>query len=112
MELTIQLAASIFYIAFIKGQFVGTPNKYVRLFSYRQEECQPGGCFMELTIQLAIIFIGKQFLLSILEYYMPLMWKILNLMKLAGLKKEVDDEVRHIRDFKLVEWGGQGLFYE
>ena len=22
--------ASIFYIAFIKGQFVGTPNKYVR----------------------------------------------------------------------------------
>ena len=46
---------------------------------------------MELTIQLGIIFMGKQFLLSILEYYMPLMWKILNLMKLAGLKKEVDD---------------------
>ena len=111
--------ASIFYVAFIKGQFVGTPNQYVRLFSYRQEECQPGGCFMELTIQLAIIFMGKQFLLSILEYYMPLMWKILNLMKLAGLKTEVDDESgeevstpQHIRDFKLVEWGGQGLFYE
>merc|ERR1719361_2405753 len=36
-------------------------------------------------------------------------------MKLAGLNKEVDDEVstpQHIRDFKLVEWGGQGLFYE
>ena len=111
--------ASIFYIAFIKGQFVGTPNQYIRLFTYRQEECQPGGCFMELTIQLAIIFMGKQVLLSVLEYYMPLMWKFLNLMKLAGLKKEVDDESgvqlstpQHIKDFKLVEWGGQGLFYE
>ena len=30
--------ASIFYIAFFKGKFVGYPGNYNRLFSYRQEE--------------------------------------------------------------------------
>ena len=30
--------ASIFYIAFFKGKFVGYPGKYNRLFNYRQEE--------------------------------------------------------------------------
>ena len=30
--------ASIFYIAFFKGKFVGYPGKYNRLFGYRQEE--------------------------------------------------------------------------
>jgi len=108
--------SSIFYIAFFKGQYIGTPNEYNRIFGYRQEECSPGGCFMELCIQLAIIFMGKQFLLSIMEYYMPAMWKIFNLIKLAGWDK--DENIKengtpqHIRDFKLVEWGRQGLFYE
>lgn len=30
--------ASIFYIAFFKGKFVGYPGKYIRFFNYRQEE--------------------------------------------------------------------------
>eukprot|EP00092_Neocalanus_flemingeri_P069742 GFUD01085523.1.p1 GENE.GFUD01085523.1~~GFUD01085523.1.p1 ORF type:complete len:945 (+),score=222.25 GFUD01085523.1:241-3075(+) len=108
--------ASIFYIAFVKGQFVGTPNEYTRFMSWRQEECSPGGCFIELCIQLAIIFMGKQFMLSVMEYYMPLMWKVFNLVKLAGWKNEETgkEEVtpQYIKDFKLVEWGHQGLFYE
>jgi hypothetical protein len=49
----------------------------------RQEECAPGGCFMELCIQLGIIFFGKQFLMSVMEYYMPIFWKIFNLLKLG-----------------------------
>jgi anoctamin-1 len=70
---------------------------------------------MELTLQLAVIFMGKQFLLSVLEYYTPLLWKLLNLVKLAGWRSgqaEETDTPQHIRDFKLVEWGRQGLFYE
>ncbi|KAF4524726.1 hypothetical protein B566_EDAN014431 [Ephemera danica] len=47
--------ASIFYIAFFKGKFVGYPGNYNRFMHYRQEECGPGGCLMELCIQLAII---------------------------------------------------------
>jgi len=30
--------ASIFYIAFFKGKFVGHPGEYNKLFDYRQEE--------------------------------------------------------------------------
>lgn len=30
--------ASIFYIAFFKGKFIGYPGNYIRFFDYRQEE--------------------------------------------------------------------------
>ena len=101
--------ASIFYIAFVKGQFIGSPDNYNKWFGYRQEECQPGGCFVELTIQLAIIFCGKQFLLAIVEYCIPLFWKLLNLMKMT---KEQRKEKATNLDFELVEYGQDSLFYE
>uniref|UniRef100_H3ALY5 Anoctamin n=1 Tax=Latimeria chalumnae TaxID=7897 RepID=H3ALY5_LATCH len=53
--------APIFYVAFFKGRFVGRPGDYVYLYQgYRMEECAPGGCLMELCIQLSIIMLGKQ----------------------------------------------------
>ncbi|KAI1238886.1 hypothetical protein IHE44_0011977, partial [Lamprotornis superbus] len=61
--------ASIFYVAFFKGslciiiafRFVGRPGRYMYVFEgYRMEECAPGGCLMELCIQLSIIMLGKQ----------------------------------------------------
>ncbi|XP_029453399.1 anoctamin-2 [Rhinatrema bivittatum] len=53
--------ASIFYVAFFKGRFVGHPGSYAYIFhDYRVEECAPGGCLMELCIQLSIIMLGKQ----------------------------------------------------
>jgi len=70
---------------------------------------------MELCIQLGIIFFGKQFFMSFLEYYMPLFWKIFNLVKLRPWSSEGQKEEntpQYVRDFKLVEWGNQGLFYE
>lgn len=33
--------ASIFYVAFFKGKFIGYPGKYNRIFGYRQEEVSP-----------------------------------------------------------------------
>ena len=107
---------SIFYIAFFKGQFIGTPNERTRLFGYRQEECSPGGCFMELSIQMAMIFVGKQFFLQIMEYYMPLIWKLYNLVKLGEWKTEdtniEEKEPQYVMDFKLCQWGHNGLFHE
>ncbi|XP_059080629.1 anoctamin-1-like [Tigriopus californicus] len=106
--------ASIFYIAFFKGKFVGYPGGYNRFLGHRQEECSPGGCFMELCLQMAIIFVGKQFLLSVVEYHLPRIWKIFNTIKvISGLQKE--DQTRYpqwVQDFRLVEFGQQGLFYE
>lgn len=64
--------SSIFYIAFFKGKFSGSPPNYNTLFGYRNEECSPGGCMSELCIQLAIIMIGKQVLNASVEMTMPI----------------------------------------
>ncbi|KAH8278722.1 hypothetical protein KR018_007662 [Drosophila ironensis] len=111
--------ASIFYIAFFKGKFVGHPGQYNKLFDYRQEECSSGGCLTELCIQLAIIMVGKQAFNTILEVYLPMFWrKVLAIQ--VGLSRlfnnspnpdKTKDE-RWMRDFKLLDWGVRGLFPE
>ncbi|KAK6634066.1 hypothetical protein RUM44_004674 [Polyplax serrata] len=107
--------ASIFYIAFFKGKFIGYPGKYNRLFGYRQEECGPGGCLMELCIQLAIIMVGKQTVNTILEMLFPIFYKWVNLWwlrtELRG-KTSIKGNWQWLKDFKLNEWGPRGLFPE
>ncbi|XP_034950899.1 anoctamin-4 isoform X1 [Chelonus insularis] len=111
--------ASIFYIAFFKGKFVGHPRTYNRFFQYRQEECGPGGCLTELCIQLSIIMIGKQAMNSLLEMIFPLFYKRLNTWKVHMTKTKDETErlnnrkfLPWVRDFKLVEWGPRSLFPE
>ncbi|XP_052128356.1 anoctamin-1 [Frankliniella occidentalis] len=108
--------ASIFYIAFFKGKFVGYPGNYNRLFGFRKEECGPGGCLMELCIQLAIIMVGKQAMNTLLEMAYPLFFKWLNTLKVkTGLDPGSPATKRSkqwMKDFKLVEWGPRGLFPE
>ncbi|XP_044002725.1 anoctamin-5-like [Aphidius gifuensis] len=124
--------ASIFYIAFFKGKFIGHPSTYNRFFNYRQEECGPGGCLTELCIQLSIIMIGKQVMNSILEMLEPLFYKWINTWKVHlkpknsmknhqnNLNNPNNNLQRNfvkkyspwIRDFKLVEWGPRSLFPE
>uniref|UniRef100_A0A6M2E3R9 Anoctamin n=1 Tax=Xenopsylla cheopis TaxID=163159 RepID=A0A6M2E3R9_XENCH len=108
--------ASIFYIAFFKGKFVGYPGNYNRLLKYRQEECGLGGCLMELCIQLAIIMVGKQAMNTALEMLIPLIYKWWNILKVIGRRASKNNirgsAVRWVKDFKLVEWGSRGLFPE
>jgi len=113
--------ASIFYIAFFKGKFIGYPGNYKRFFTSRQEECGPGGCLLELCIQLSIIMIGKQAMNTILEMLFPLFYKWINTLKVhVGAKTLNDHNMRYssrkylqwIRDYKLVEWGPRSLFPE
>ncbi|XP_032895485.1 anoctamin-2-like [Amblyraja radiata] len=75
--------ASIFYVAFFKGRFVGRPGRYVYVFhNYRMEECAPGGCLIELCIQLGIIMLGKQLIQNnIFEIGVPRMKKLFRKMK-------------------------------
>ncbi|CAG2057179.1 unnamed protein product [Timema podura] len=107
---------SIFYIAFLKGKFVGYPSKYNRIFKYRQEECSPGGCLMELCIQLAIIMVGKQALNSVLEMIVPYLMKMFNTFTIkTGLQKKEEDMKycnQWTEDYKLLDWGPRGLFPE
>lgn len=70
--------ASLIYIAIFKGKFTGQPNHYKRLFGARQEECMPGGCLIELCLQLFVIMVGKQFAMSAVEIIMPKMMLCVN----------------------------------
>lgn len=112
--------SSIFYIAFLKGKFVGYPKKYNRIFGFRQEECAPGGCMMELCIQLAIIMIGKQIVTTILELLLPLMKKtFVAVWHRVGLSEEEKDDSDNLKahnqwteDFKLCSWRTLSIFDE
>ena len=114
--------SSIFYIAFLKGKMVGTPAKYNRVFSLRQEECNAGGCLMELCIQLAIIMIGKQAINSFLEILIPFLLKTYKTFSTKfGLSKEQKNNEDNdnlvtcnqwTADYKLLPWGSMGLFEE
>ncbi|KAL7304277.1 hypothetical protein TKK_0003079 [Trichogramma kaykai] len=118
--------ASIFYIAFFKGKFIGHPGAYNRVFDSRQEECGPGGCLLELCIQLCIIMIGKQTMNAILEMCLPYFWKLMNTLRLVSRRRgdastspssnsSSGSKYMHlqwVRDYKLVEWGPRSLFPE
>lgn len=60
----------------LQGKFLGRPGEYNRVWGYRQEECGPGGCLMELCIQLAIIMVGKQAVNTLLEMLYPYVLKL------------------------------------
>lgn len=53
------------------NRFTGYPGGYLRLGPFRLDECSAYGCLLELTIQLAIIFLGKQILNDISELGVP-----------------------------------------
>ncbi|XP_069564320.1 anoctamin-5 isoform X1 [Brachyistius frenatus] len=67
--------SSCFYVAFFKGKFVGYPGNYAYMFgklsNLRNEECDPGGCLIELTTQLVIVMTGKQVWGNIQEALVP-----------------------------------------
>ncbi|XP_041074926.1 anoctamin-1-like isoform X7 [Polyodon spathula] len=73
----------IMYVAFFKGRFIGRPGNYVYAFqSFRMEECAPGGCLMELCIQLSIIMLGKQLIQNnLFEIGIPKLKKLIRYFK-------------------------------
>uniref|UniRef100_UPI0037E938E9 anoctamin-2b n=1 Tax=Semicossyphus pulcher TaxID=241346 RepID=UPI0037E938E9 len=87
--------APIFYVAFFKGRFAGRPGNYVYVFNdYRMEECAPGGCLIELCIQLSIIMLGKQLIQNnIFEIGIPKLKKLVRAIKDKGsAEAEIEDE--------------------
>uniref|UniRef100_A0A669D185 Anoctamin n=1 Tax=Oreochromis niloticus TaxID=8128 RepID=A0A669D185_ORENI len=84
--------APIFYVAFFKGRFAGRPGNYVYVFNdFRMEECAPGGCLIELCIQLSIIMLGKQLIQNnIFEIGIPKLKKLVRTLK----EKETTTKVR------------------
>jgi len=104
----INFYASILYIAFIKGRFVGYPGNYKHIIGdIRNEDCSNGGCLIELAQQLAVIMVGKQIINNAQEIVIP---------KLKAWWHNKRSQLSHIgesrmeMDYRLVE--NEGLFQE
>uniref|UniRef100_A0A667X6J4 Anoctamin n=1 Tax=Myripristis murdjan TaxID=586833 RepID=A0A667X6J4_9TELE len=103
--------SSCFYIAFAKGKVVGYPGQPVYLLGkYRNEECDPGGCLIELTTQLTVIMGGKAIWNNIQEVLMPWVKNLIfRYCTRVGSEKVIP---RWEQDYQLQPIGKLGLFYE
>ncbi|XP_064489582.1 anoctamin-2-like isoform X2 [Ornithodoros turicata] len=105
--------SSIFYIAFFKGKFVGRPGKYNNFLGYQQEECGVGGCFLELSIQLAIIMVGKQAFGALSELAWPYAMRLWSWFSFVRGDEDRRPPVHSWeQDYTLPELGSTGLFQE
>ncbi|KAM9366946.1 anoctamin-5b [Symphorus nematophorus] len=106
--------SSCFYVAFFKGKFVGYPGQYSYMFGrqtkLRNEECDPGGCLIELTTQLVIVMAGKQLWGNIQEALLPLMRNWWSSRK--GRHNPENHYSRWEQDYVLQNFSQLGLFYE
>ncbi|XP_023612040.1 anoctamin-6 isoform X5 [Myotis lucifugus] len=103
--------SSCFYIAFFKGKFVGYPGDPVYwLGKYRNEECDPGGCLLELTTQLLIIMGGKAIWNNIQEVLLPWVKNLIGRYRTVSGSEVVTP--RWEQDYHLQLMGRLGLFYE
>lgn len=105
--------SSIIYIAFFKGRMVGRPGKYATLFGGRQEECEAGGCLIELCIQLAIIMTGKQLIVNnIVEILIPKVIKWIKRKIWPETKEQKMSRSPWEKDYRLQPAETTSLFYE
>lgn len=100
--------SSIIYIAFFKGRFSGFPGQYNRFFGLRSEECNNGGCLIELAQQLGVIMIGKQVINNAQEFIVPKLKGFWHRFKVRIVKNVV--RTRWEQDYELIE--NEGLFQE
>ncbi|XP_049636648.1 anoctamin-5 [Suncus etruscus] len=103
--------SSCFYIIIFKGKFVGYPGKYQYWFNtWRNEECDPGGCQIELTTQLLIIMTGKQLFGNIKEVCYPMTKNWWRRRKVKSNSQKL--YTRWEQDDDLEYFGSIELFYD
>lgn len=87
---------ALFYLAFIRGQLLPPPHEQ----GDYQDRCPITGCLLDVTIQLAIIYSGKQVVDSFLEIILPLIRVGLNKLKTKITRKN-EKHVRWEEDHEL-----------
>ncbi|XP_053718324.1 anoctamin-6 [Synchiropus splendidus] len=103
--------SSCFYIAFAKGKVVGYPGAPVYLLGkYRNEECDPGGCLIELTTQLSVIMGGKAIWNNVQEVLLP--WVKNLIFRFCNRSTSHQVIPRWEQDYQLLPIPKLGLFYE
>uniref|UniRef100_UPI00398EB6FE anoctamin-6 isoform X1 n=1 Tax=Pristiophorus japonicus TaxID=55135 RepID=UPI00398EB6FE len=102
--------SSCFYIAFFKGKVVGYPGEPVYwLGRFRNEECDPGGCLIELSTQLLIVMGGKAIWNNVQEILIPWLKNIIGRCHSKSTKNVLP---RWEQDYQLQSISKLGLFYE
>ncbi|KAF9409128.1 Anoctamin-7 [Podila epigama] len=82
--------SALFYIAYIKGEFyTKLPNG-----DELRDHCSDNSCMSDLTIQLAIVFVGKQFLNQFQELAIP------QLQKWWNRKNELAEKAKLVGKYK------------
>uniref|UniRef100_A0A8C5RF69 Anoctamin n=1 Tax=Laticauda laticaudata TaxID=8630 RepID=A0A8C5RF69_LATLA len=108
----------IFYVAFFKGRsylnkdssLEGMLLEFPRLYLLLQ--CAPGGCLMELCIQLSIIMLGKQLIQNnLFEIGIPKMKKFIRYLKLKrqnplDYEEHMKKKQRYEVDYNLEPFAG------
>ncbi|XP_078095881.1 anoctamin-7 [Mustelus asterias] len=104
--------SSPFYVAFVKGRFVGYPGHYGKLFGMRNEDCGSGGCLIELAQQLFIIMVGKQIIGNIEEFVIPKLkaWRQKHKLAIVRGSQICQEPKRWEEDNELIPC--EGLFEE
>uniref|UniRef100_A0A8C5PBZ4 Anoctamin n=1 Tax=Leptobrachium leishanense TaxID=445787 RepID=A0A8C5PBZ4_9ANUR len=103
--------ATPIYIAFIKGRFLGYPGNEITIAGYRNENCKPGGCLIELAQQMLIIMVGKQILNNIKEILFPKLEHFWHNFTLRSNEDQGHDQNKPWeRDYRLIPY--KGLFDE
>ncbi|XP_045153074.1 anoctamin-1 [Echinops telfairi] len=97
----------IFYVAFFKGRCTSDPG-----LCQVVSQCAPGGCLMELCIQLSIIMLGKQLIQNnLFEIGIPKMKKFIRYLKLkrrspSDREEYVKRKQRYEVDYTLEPFAG------
>ncbi|CAF0845476.1 unnamed protein product [Brachionus calyciflorus] len=100
----VNIYGSLFYIAFFKGR-----NISFKILDYDlKEQCHPAGCFIDLTIQLAIFMAGKQIWNNIVEIALPFIKN--KIFKVANKIRNIDKQWEN--DKYLEKWDQLTLFKE
>lgn len=104
----------LFYVAFFKTTIAGSPSSYTYLGQWRWEQCDPGGCMYELSIQLIIIMFGKQVWNNFIEILLPWIRNKYRQYKSTKASREMPDNeyTRWEQDYDLQPATELGLFYE
>lgn len=106
--------SSFFYIAFIQGKMVATPpdgSLQIRsnFTKYLIESCSCYSCYMDLTIQLVIIFIGKAAISALVEHCTPYFYRVYNKYQYVNQKQDAANEIRLSSLARMdTEWSSNG----
>ncbi|KAL3250751.1 hypothetical protein MRX96_055396 [Rhipicephalus microplus] len=107
--------SSLIYIAFFKGRLASHPGYHGTILGYSLDMCEDG-CLYEVTVQLAIVMVGKQIINNINEFAQLRIsnrwrsWQRDHIRRKGGLR--AGPLTRWEEDYVLAEWRMLSLFDE